>query len=163
MTGKSTTRAQQRRQARRAIKDTDLKAIGSGKIKDVYRSHGSRALLKPGAAVDSAKMTRVERAAMAADLAAAGVHQIESMPAIGCRRLAEIEGLLKAASERPMTMAEKSVVVTMLREAHCSDDEILRVLAVTSARKIRRLTVAIRRADRERAEAVRVAIEEALK
>jgi hypothetical protein len=51
MTGKSTTRVQQRRQARRAIKDTDLKAIGSGKIKDVYRSHGSRALLKAGATV----------------------------------------------------------------------------------------------------------------
>jgi len=51
MSGKATTRIRQRRQARRAIKDTDLKAIGSGKVKDVYRSHGSRALLKPGAAV----------------------------------------------------------------------------------------------------------------
>jgi hypothetical protein len=129
MTGKSTTRVQQRRQARRAIKDTDLKAIGSGKIKDVYRSHGSRTLLKPGDSVD---------------LAADGASEV-------------------AAADRPMNMAEKSVVVTKRREPQCSDDHILRVLAITSARKIRHLTVAIRRAERARAEAVRAAIEEELR
>lgn len=96
MSGKSTTRTRQRRQARRAIKDTDLKAIGSGKMKDVYRSHGSHTLLKAGAPVDPSKMTRAERLAMAADLADAGVHQIEIMAVMDTNNRAKMERLLKA-------------------------------------------------------------------
>lgn len=69
----------------------------------------------------------------------------------------------QALSDRPMTMAEKSVVFTMLRENHCTDDEILSVLSLTNARKIRALVVMINRAEKVRAEAVRIAIEEALR
>lgn len=114
MSGKSTTRAQQRRQARRAIKDTDLKTIGSGKIKDVYRSHGSRALLKAGATVEPAKMTRAERIAMAADLAAAGVHQIEIMAVMDSGNRAKMERLLRAT--RLMEEGRHLDALTALKE-----------------------------------------------
>jgi hypothetical protein len=97
VSGKSKTRHQQRRQARRALHDSDIKGIGSGKIKDVYRSHGNRALLKAGAPVDPAKMTRAERAAMAADLAEAGVHFMEIMSVMDTGNLQRVERLLKAA------------------------------------------------------------------
>jgi len=97
MSRKSKTRHQQRRQARRALHDSDIKGIGSGKIKDVYHSHASRALLKAGKPVEPAKMTRAERAAMAADLAEAGVHYMEIMAVMDTGNRERMERILKAA------------------------------------------------------------------